>query len=167
MSPLCLTVIIYSDLRLAKRKLNGFVMPDAITMNQLSLVISQAAAPAFLLGAIASFLAVLVSHMSRIVDRSRAIESMSDNDATRTHLKAALPILRARASLVHRAIFWAVGSGVATCFLMIAGFLSALFGLRHEPGAAILFTLSLALFTASLIAFAREVSMALKHNDIS
>jgi hypothetical protein len=142
-------------------------MPDIITMNQLSLVISQAAAPAFLLGAIASFLAVLVSHMSRIVDRSRAIESISDGDAKQTQLKAALPILRARASLVHRAIFWAVGSGVATCFLMIAGFLSALLGLRHEPGAAILFTLSLVLFTASLIAFAREVSMALNQNDIS
>ena len=32
---------------------------DIITADQLSLVISQAAAPAFLLGAIASFLSVL------------------------------------------------------------------------------------------------------------
>lgn len=142
-------------------------MPDIITMNQLSLVISQAAAPAFLLGAVASFLSVLVSHMSRIVDRSRAIEAISDGDVTKARLKAALPVLRTRASLVHRAIFWAVGSGVATCFLMIAGFVSALLGLRHEPGAAILFTLSLGLFTASLIAFAREVSVALKQNEIT
>jgi hypothetical protein len=140
-------------------------MPDAITMNQLSLVISQAAAPAFLLGAIAAFLSVLVSHMSRIVDRSRAIESISDVDGTQTRLKAALPTLRARTLLIHRAIFWAVGSGVATCFLMIAGFISAVLGLRHEPGAAILFTLSLVLFTASLIAFAREVGMALKQQE--
>jgi hypothetical protein len=139
-------------------------MHEIITMNQLSLVISQAAAPAFLLGAIASFLSVLVSHMSRIVDSSRAIEAISDGDATKARLKAALPGLRARASLVHRAIFWAVGSGVSTCFLMIAGFVSAMLGLRHEPGAALLFTVSLGLFTASLIAFAREVSIALKES---
>jgi len=41
------------------------MLPEVLTTNQLSLVISQAAAPAFLLGAVASFLSVLVSHMSR------------------------------------------------------------------------------------------------------
>jgi len=40
------------------------------TMDQLQLVISQAAAPAFILGAVASFLSVLLSHMARITDRS-------------------------------------------------------------------------------------------------
>jgi hypothetical protein len=39
-------------------------------MDQLQLVISQAAAPAFILGAVASFLSVLLSHMARITDRS-------------------------------------------------------------------------------------------------
>ena len=45
------------------------MLKDIITADQLSLVISQAAAPAFLLGTVASFLSVLVSHMSRIIDR--------------------------------------------------------------------------------------------------
>lgn len=40
------------------------MLKDIITVDQLSLVISQAAAPAFLLGAVASFLSVLVSHMA-------------------------------------------------------------------------------------------------------
>jgi hypothetical protein len=68
--------------------------------------------------------------------------------------------------MVNRAIFWAVGSGISTCLLMIVAFGSAYFGVRHEQGAAILFTLSLGLFTASLIAYAREVRSALKHLDV-
>jgi hypothetical protein len=139
------------------------MLPDMPTINQLSLVISQAAAPAFLLGAVASFLSVLISHMSRIIDRSRAIKAIPDEDATRAHLKATLPQLKTRATLVNRAIYWAAGSGIAACLLMIVGFASAYFGIRHEPGAAILFTLSLGLFSASLIAFALEVRIALNH----
>jgi Protein of unknown function (DUF2721) len=134
------------------------------TINQLSLVISQAMAPAFLLVAVASFLSVLINHMGRIVDRSRAISAIPDEDINKAHLKAALPQLKFRATLVNRAIYWAVGSGIVTCLLMIIAFASAYFGVRHEPVAAILFTLSLGLFTAALISFAREVRVAV--NDL-
>ena len=81
------------------------MLPDTLTINQLSLVISQAAAPAFILGAVASFLSVRISHMSRIVDRSRAINAIPEEDASRAHLKTALPQLKIRASLVNRAIY--------------------------------------------------------------
>ncbi len=138
------------------------MLSETITTNQLSLVISQAAAPAFLLGAVASFLSVLVSHMGRIIDRSRAINAIADDDPAGAHLKAALPHLKFRATLVNRAIYWAVASGITNCLLMIAAFGSAYFGFRHEPGAAVLFTISLTLFTFSLISFAREVAVALK-----
>jgi uncharacterized protein DUF2721 len=141
------------------------IMPEVITLNQLSLVISQAAAPAFLLGAVASFLSVLVSHMSRIIDRSRAINLTPDSDPGKARLSATLPQLKSRAHLVNRAIYWAVASGISTCLLMIAAFGSAYFGIRHEPGAAILFTLSLGLFTLSLISFAREVRVAMANPE--
>jgi hypothetical protein len=139
--------------------------PEVITLNQLSLVISQAAAPAFLLGAVASFLSVLVAHMSRIIDRSRTINAISDDDPNYASLKATLPQLKLRARLVNRAIYWVVASGISTCLLMIAAFGSAYFGIRHEPGAAILFTLSLGLFTFSLISFAREVKIAMTNTE--
>ena len=139
--------------------------PEVISLNQLSLVISQAAAPAFLLGAVASFLSVLVSHMSRIIDRSRTINAISDGDPNYAGLKATLPQLKLRARLVNRAIYWVVASGISTCLLMIAAFGSAYFGIRHEPGAAILFTLSLGLFTFSLISFAREVNIAMTNTE--
>jgi hypothetical protein len=141
------------------------MVPEVISLNQLSLVISQAAAPAFLLGAVASFLSVLVTHMSRIVDRSRAINATPDDDPKKAGLKATLPQLKLRAALVNRAIYWAVASGISTCLLMIAAFGSAYFGIRHEPGAAILFTMSLGLFTFSLISFAREVRVAMRQTE--
>jgi len=142
------------------------MLKDIITANQLSLVISQAAAPAFLLGAVASFLSVLVTHMSRILDRSRAITDSADDPKTRER-KTQLPELRLRAILVIRAIYWAVGSGITTCVLMIVAFASAYIGARHEPAAAVLFTLSLCLFTASLVSFAREVRIALNQNELA
>ena len=117
------------------------MLKDMITVDQLSLVISQAAAPAFLLGAVASFLSVLVMHMSRILDRSRAINDISGDDPKTRELKIQLPELRLRAVLVIRAIYWAVGSGITTCLLMIVAFASAYIGARHEPAAAVLFTL--------------------------
>jgi len=117
------------------------MLKDMITVDQLSLVISQAAAPAFLLGAVASFLSVLVMHMSRILDRSRAINDISGDDPRTRELKVQLPELRLRAVLVIRAIYWAVGSGITTCLLMIVAFASAYIGARHEPAAAVLFTL--------------------------
>jgi len=141
------------------------MLNDVLSANQLSLVISQAAAPAFLLGAVASFLSVLVAHMSRVVDRLRAIDDIPDGDA-KAGLKAALPDLRLRVALIHRAIYWAVGSGIVTCLLMVVAFGAAYIGARHEPVAGVFFALSLGLFTASLISFAREVRIALNQTLI-
>jgi uncharacterized protein DUF2721 len=113
---------------------------------------------------VASFLSVLINHLSRIIDGSRAINAISDQDISKAHLKAALPHLKFRATLINQAIFWAVGSGIVTCLLMIIAFASAYFGVRHEPVAAILFALSLSLFTVALVSFAREVRVAV--NDL-
>src|SRR5215475_14329861 len=101
------------------------MLPEVLTSNQLALVISQAAAPAFLLGAVASFLSVLVTHLSRIIDRARMINAIPDEDSSKAALTATLPHLKSRARLVNRAIYWAFACGISTCFLLIAGFASA------------------------------------------
>jgi hypothetical protein len=143
------------------------MLKEMLTSDQLSIVISQAAAPAFLLGAIASFLSVLVSHMARVIDRARVINEIPEDDGKRIYLKKHLPELHFRAKLIIRAIYWAVGSGISACLLMIVAFMTAYFGGRHEPAAVILFTASLLLFTMSLISFAREVRVALNQKDLA
>jgi Protein of unknown function (DUF2721) len=101
------------------------------------------------LGAMASFLSVLASHVSRIIDRARAIAAVAADDPAKASFAATLPQLTYRANLVYRSIYWAVASGICCCFLMITAFAAAYFGLKHEPIAAILFVVTLVMFTFS------------------
>jgi len=135
---------------------------DTLTSNQFALVISQAAAPAFMLGAVASFLTVLFSQLNLVIGRLRDIRAVPDASATNAQLEAAAPRLKARLARIGWAIGWAIASGVATCFVIIAAFAGAWFGIRHEIGAAILFTTSLVCFTMALIIFGYEIKVAMR-----
>jgi hypothetical protein len=141
------------------------MITDTPSVSQLSQVISQAAAPAFLLGALAAFIAVLIGRLNRIVDRTVILNGIRDDDTVRSRLKADLPRLMRRAAMINRAILWAVVASVAVAILIIVAFLTAFFQLQHERGVAIFFMLSLGAFTVSLIEFAREVRIALSEFD--
>ncbi|MGD9539547.1 DUF2721 domain-containing protein [Methylocystis sp.] len=127
------------------------------SIEQLSTVISQVTGPAFLLAAEAQLLDVLISRLDRIVDRSREIDA--EDDQVQPRLKAELPVLKTRAKLIHRAIYWGVGSCIATSVLVILGFGAAFLHVRHEYGAGFLFAVAMILFTAALIVFARELQL--------
>jgi hypothetical protein len=139
--------------------------PDTPSVSQLSQVISQAAAPAFLLGALAAFIAVLISRLNRIVDRTVILNGIPDDDAVRYRLKADLPRLMRRAAMMNRAIFWAVVASITLTVLVIVAFVTAFFQLQHERGVALFFMISLGAFTVSLVDFAREVRIALSEFD--
>jgi hypothetical protein len=141
------------------------MISDTPTVSQLSEVISQAAAPAFLLGALAAFIAVLISRLNRIVDRTIALNAISDTDASKSRLKTDIPRLLRRAAMINRAIFWAVIGSITITLMVIVAFVSAFFAIQHERGVALLFVISLGAFTVSLIDFAREVRIALSEFD--
>lgn len=130
------------------------------SIEQLSTVITQVTGPAFLLAAEAQLLSVLVSRLERIVDRSRTIAESEGDSEEYAHLKAELPILRRRGLLIHRAMYWGVASCIITSVLVIISFGAAYLHMRHEYGAGLLFVLAMALFTAALIAFAKELQLA-------
>ena len=132
---------------------------DAPSISQLSTVISQVAGPAFLLAAEAEFVGVLVSRLDRVVDRSRFLRALSDSDPE-VKLRSELPTLHKRAVCLHRSIYWTVGSGIVTSLLVILAFATAMLHFKHEYGAAMMFALALTMFTAALIAFAREIRLA-------
>ncbi|MDP3554312.1 DUF2721 domain-containing protein [Methylocystis sp.] len=129
------------------------------SIEQLSTVISQVTGPAFLLAAEAQLLAVLVSRLDRIIDRARTIVQTDGDSAAQLDLKAELPILRKRGLLMHYAIYWGVASCIVTSILVIVSFGAAYLHVRHEYGAGLLFALAMALFTAALVAFARELQL--------
>ena len=140
-------------------------MDPTVDPAHLSEVISHATAPAFLLGAVAGFVAVLMGRMNGVIDRIRSVNAIPDADPDRSHLRSDLPRLKRRAKLMNEAIFLAVGSAICTTLLVISGFVSAFIGLRHEPGAAVLFVLALALMCASLVTLALEIRIALTEYD--
>ncbi|MGY0572595.1 DUF2721 domain-containing protein [Bradyrhizobium sp. RDM12] len=138
---------------------------DTPTVIQLSHVISQSAAPAFLLGALAAFIAVLISRLNRIIDRTIVLNGIDEQDQVRSRLKLDLPRLMRRAVMLNRAIFWAVIGSIAVTALVMVAFASALLQIRHEHGVAILFIVALAAFAIALVDFAREVRIALSEFD--
>ncbi|MEH2504098.1 MULTISPECIES: DUF2721 domain-containing protein [unclassified Bradyrhizobium] len=141
------------------------MLPDTPTVSQLSHVISQAAAPAFLLGALAAFIAVLISRLNRVIDRTIVLNGISEDDTVRCRLKADLPRLMRRAVMLNRAIFWAVIGSISATLVVIVAFASAFLQIQHERGVAILFMVALGAFTVSLVDFAREVRIALSEFD--
>jgi Protein of unknown function (DUF2721) len=137
-------------------------VPDS---GQLAQVMSQATAPAFVLGAVAAFIAVLLSRMTVVLDRIRSLNEIADDDAVRAHLKSDIPRLRQRAKLLNSAVYLALSSGICTSLLLVVGFASAFFRLRHEYGAGILFALAIGLLGGSLFRFAQEVRIGLSESD--
>ena len=132
---------------------------------QLSQVIEPATAPAFLLGAVSGFVAVLMGRMNSVIDRIRTVTAIPSDDEVRASLKADLPRLKRRAELLNRAIYLAVGSAICTTVLLLIAFVVAFLGFRHELGAGVMFVIALALLGASLVALAREVGIALNEYD--
>ena len=136
-------------------------------IDHLSAAISHATAPAFMLGAVAGFLSVLIGRMERIVDRNRALQS-GDGDGIDPSLKDAITRSFARRmQLLSRAIYYAVLSALITAALLIGAFLAALFGFSHGGLMAVMFVVALALLVISLVELAREirVHMATMHLD--
>ena len=140
-------------------------MIDTPTVAHLSQVISQVTAPAFLLGAVAAFISLLITRMNRIVDRSQFLHDIPDHDHRRAELKSDLPRLHRRAKLVNRAILFATIAAIATALVVILAFVLAYQEVRHEYGVALLFIIALCFFTASLVEFARECRIALHDFD--
>jgi hypothetical protein len=138
------------------------IVPDA---DQLSQLMSHATAPAFVLGAVAAFIAVLLNRMANVLDRVRALNEIGDGDAARAHLKSDIPRLWQRAKLLNSATYLALVSGMCVALLVVVGFISTFFRVRHEYGASVLFAVAISLLGASLYRFGQEVRMGLSDAD--
>jgi hypothetical protein len=135
------------------------------SVEQLSRIIGGVAAPAFLLGAVAGFISVLISRMNRVIDRLRFLHGIPYGDQARSYLKADIPRLKRRAALLDKSVFHATMSAIITAALIIVAFVSAMLHLAHEYGVAILFIVALGFFMLSLIYLARETRISLHDLD--
>jgi hypothetical protein len=123
-------------------------------IDHLSVAIVHATAPAFMPGAVAGFLSILIGRFERVADKIGALRtSAAGSDPTGENAAS----LARRMELLIRAIYFAVLSALVTAALLIGGFLTALLGIGHGQIVAALFATALALLMASLVEFTREV----------
>ena len=129
-------------------------------IDQLSQAISHATAPAFMLGAVAAFLSILIARLERVGDKLRALRT-SDPSLDPAGVIAAS--FARRMELLTRAIYFAVLSALLTAALLIGAFLAALVGLGHGQIIAMLFAAALALLMVSLVELTREIRVYMAH----
>jgi len=120
--------------------------------------------PIFMLTAIGALLNVVAGRLSRVVDRTRALEALRDpslGEAHRRHV-AELRLLDRRIRVITWSLTLAVLSAAATCVLVALLFVGGLASLRIGEVVAVAFILDMALLIASLGFFAVEVRLALR-----
>jgi hypothetical protein len=118
-----------------------------LDVNEVAEVVRVAVAPVFLLSGIGAFLNVCASRLSRIVDRSRAIEPMVLSSRGEEHDRwlTELRVIDRRMQLVNWATAMSVLSAVITCVVVVLLFAATL---THSHFA----TLIALLFIASMLA---------------
>jgi hypothetical protein len=133
-------------------------------IDHLSEAISHATAPAFMLGAVAGFLSILISRLERVADRKRALSSAEAGALDPSGAIAAS--FSRRMDLLSRAIYFAVLSALVTAALLITAFLAALVGIGHGKIIALLFAVSLGLLMAALVELTREIRVYMANMNL-
>jgi hypothetical protein len=138
------------------------VLAETADLSHITSVISQTAAPAFVLGAVAGFLSILISRLERTADRARDLRKVGPiPDSIKAKGDFLGPALR-RQELLYRSIYFAVLCALTTATLVLLAFAAALFEIRHERIVALLFIVALMLFMISLVYFLREIGLAIR-----
>ncbi len=128
------------------------MLEELLRADRLSKVIEHTAAPAFLLGAVAGFLAIMLNRVENLI---------------RDDPKHELPNTRRRVRLLQWAVLFALCAAIAGALLVMAAFMFGFLNRSHVYGMASLFLLSFALLTIALGLFAREIWLGIKETDRS
>jgi hypothetical protein len=137
-------------------------MSAASHLTDVAHVIQLAVVPVFLLSGIGAMLAVFVTRLGRIVDRSRALddrlESALERRKDRAH--AELKTLSRRSRLIERAIALATAAGIFVCLVIVTLFVDYLLVFNVSMLVVAFFLLAMLCFIAAFSSFLREVILA-------
>jgi ABC-type siderophore export system fused ATPase/permease subunit len=128
----------------------------------LTSILQTALTPAFLLVAIGTLLNIFVLRLSRIVDRSRELQTQHPLTTGKEHdlVVDELRIVKKRMATVSLSILLSVLSTIAVCVIIGMLFLMGLAGLAMAKAIVATFVAALLLMAASLLLFTREVHLA-------
>lgn len=140
--------------------------PEPGSVEHLSQLISHVVAPAFLLGAVGSFVSLLSDRLMAVVHRIRDFGKGEYPKLSSQQRDEIIARLRRRAKWLNVAIFFGLLSGLAALVLIITAFAAALIAAHHVWLAAVLFIVSAFFLICSVITFGIDVKMALTGHDL-
>ena len=133
-------------------------------VSDIASVIQLAVAPVFLLAGIGAFINAFSSRRARIVDRSRLLEERltSASDTARATADREVRQLGRRARWIYLGITLGVTSALFICLLIITAFIEHFFALNLATAIGALFVLAMLALVGALLAFLREVFLAIR-----
>lgn len=147
------------------------MQPDT-TIISVAHVIQLAVAPVFLLTGIGAILSVLINRLSRIIDRTRLLESRIQNAESDmlSLLQLELVTLSRRSRLINWAISLCTSSALLICIVIAVLFVGAFLIVDVSGAVALLFIAAMLTLIGGLINFLREIylatgSMRIKQNS--
>ncbi|HUI45960.1 MAG TPA: DUF2721 domain-containing protein [Nitrospirota bacterium] len=139
-------------------------MPTEPYMTTIARNIQLSVAPVFLLTAIGTTIAILANRLGRIVDRARVLEEriaavpVQGGAAIQTELAT----LSQRAKLMNLAITLGTVCALFICIMIASMFIGVFLSLDLAVFVALLFVTAMLFFIGALLAFLREVFVAVK-----
>ncbi|MEJ1156681.1 DUF2721 domain-containing protein [Prosthecomicrobium sp. N25] len=132
-------------------------LPD---LDRLAHIFSNAAAPAFFLGAVAAFVSLMNSRLSALSQRLEAVRAETVENKWAAERADRLRSLEVRAVILGKGILFALASGICATLLLAVLFGAQFLGLHHGYGAALLFLIATVLLGAGLYRFGEEAWLA-------
>lgn len=138
--------------------------PNLPAVSSIAQSIQLSLSPIFMLAGIGALLNVLAGRLSRVIDRSRALESLHPRTTGPEHDRHVweLRLLDRRITIINLALFLAVASAVATCLVVALLFVGSLTDLHVGPAVAVTFILAMVMLIIALTSFMIEVRVSLR-----
>lgn len=138
--------------------------PVAYQVASVAQTIQLSLSPIFMLAGIGALLNVLAGRLSRVVDRSRALEALHPRSTGPEHDRHVweLRLLDRRITIINLALFLAVTSAVLTCLVVALLFIGSLTGLHMGAVVAVTFILAMLALIIALTSFMIEVRLSLR-----
>ena len=127
-------------------------------IHSVSVAISDAIAPVFLLTGIGSILGVLTNRLGRSIDRARELHEMQSEK--RKRLKVELMIIVKRTKWLRRAIGLATLAALCVCVSIATLFISVETGFKMPHIVLLAFISSMLSIILALLCFLREIVLA-------
>ena len=142
--------------------LGGRIMPAEPHLTLIARTIQLSVAPVFLLTAIGTTLSVLTSRLNRIVDRARVLEGRMPSLFTKEkdEIRTELSTLSRRSKLINVAITLGTICALLICSMIAAMFIGVFLSIDLSDVVALLFVIAVIAFIGALLAFLREIFIA-------